>query len=80
MTLEALDRAAHSDVGDAKSTGEIDGTSFAGRGDEVGDQLHVILRGFLGVLFAGARPGGRGRGARRAVIEGSARCRFHGIK
>ena len=54
LRLEALDRAVDRDVRYPQAAGQIGHPRLAGRGDELGDHLHVVLGGFLGVFLPGA--------------------------
>ena len=44
VALQALDGARNRDVGDAETPRQVDNTRFAGLGDQLGNDLDVILR------------------------------------
>ncbi len=60
IALQPLNRTAYGDVGDAQSMRQINGARFARFGDKIGDQLHIILRCLLRMLFTRAPTGGHG--------------------
>jgi len=51
LSFQPLDGAADGHVGDAEASSQVDHARFAGGGDQLGDNLHVILGGFLGMFL-----------------------------
>ena len=51
---KTLNRAVDRDVRDSKTAGQVGHPSLPGRGNELRDHLHVILRRFLGIFLPGA--------------------------
>ena len=66
VALQPLNRPRHRHVRDPKPARQVDHARLAGRGDQLGDDLDIILRDLVRMLFP--------RPARMAMRERRARC------